>query len=245
MGQSLSDVRSLYAYDFWKTGRTYTITEIPVHDSYALNRWRMEPETSFLQSGDSMTFTYDNSDSQTVVAVNKNLSWRFNIHKISDYNGNSLPGAVFALYSPDSEDMMIDSGKISGNVYTYEPNLTIPVVMEYEDETWYLSRVEVTNNSGNISFNNLNRERYFYREIKAPKGFILPERTEHIVMSTDTDSAYGTVVSREITNHYGYEIPSYGGHGTWRFLMSGVPLVLASSGLLIYRRRKRLLKRIT
>ena len=245
MGQSLSDVQSLYAYDFWKTGRTYTITEIPVHDSYALNRWRMETESSFLQSGDSMTFTYDNSDSQTVVAVNKNLSWRFNIHKISDFNGNSLPGAVFALYSPDSEDTMIDSGKISGNVYTYEPNLTIPVVMEYEDETWYLSRVEVTNNSGNISFNNLNRERYFYREIKAPKGFILPERTEHIVMSTDTDSAYGTVVSREITNHYGYEIPSYGGHGTWRFLMTGVPLVLASSGLLIYRRRKRLLKRIT
>ena len=238
-GQSLSDVQSLYTYDFWKTERTYTITELPVHGSYELNRWRLEPEVSFLQSGDSMTFTYDNADSQTVTAVNRNLSWRFNIHKISDYNGNSLPGAVFALYSPDAQDMLIDNERISDNIYTYEPNLTIPVQMDYEDETWYLSRIAITDSRGNIAFGDLNRERYVYREIKAPKGFILPERTEHIVMSTDTDTAYGTVVSREITNHYGYMIPSYGGHGVWVFLAVGLPLALASSGLLFYRRRKR------
>lgn len=161
-GSSSSERLKLELEDFtWTEGENYTIVEIQNKEDYGLGSWNN-------RSGSSYTFTYDPDTSISLNCANIYQRWSFDILKVDATNNEHLlSGAVFAIYSRDSEDLMSDEAYGS---LSFKPDKTIS---DGEDVTWYLSDVQTTDESGAASFKNLLRESYCLVEVKAPNGYNL------------------------------------------------------------------------
>ncbi len=177
---------------------------------------------------DGLTFTYVPEINQQIKCTNIRSEWQLLLHKIDADNLMGLPGAVFALYSPEEKDKMEDEAvadwqeTYSGLDDTYTENGT----------AYYLMDIRTTNNGGMIDWSGLLRGEYAYCELRAPDGYRL--KTGYTVVTKPAD---GNSVSETVTNRLGYEMPKTGGVGTMPFILSGTAVMLGA--LLLWNKRRR------
>ncbi|WP_071026072.1 MSCRAMM family protein [Peptoniphilus raoultii] len=114
--------------------------------------------------------------------------YRVELYKLSD-DGNKLPGAVFKLYKVF--DKSLEEVKLSGNSY------------DDKGET----RELVTDDNGLIAIENLPEGKYIFKEIKAPKGYV--------IVNEDTSfEIYGNEGTRlEVVNN-----KNPGNFGSYKFI---------------------------
>lgn len=219
-GSSSSERLKLELEDFtWTEGENYTILEIQDKEDYGLGSWNN-------RSGSSYTFTYDPDTSISLNCANIYQRWSFDILKVDATNNEHLlSGAVFAIYSRNSEDLMSDEAYGS---LSFKPDKTIS---DGEDVTWYLSDVQTTDESGAASFKNLLRESYCLVEVKAPNGYNL-DFGQRII---DNNSASQEI---RISNIAVTQLPLTGSFGVGSYILPGLLLVAISLFMIIFRVRK-------
>lgn len=219
-GSSSSERLKLELEDFtWTEGENYTILEIQDKEDYGLGSWNN-------RSGSSYTFTYDPDTSISLNCANIYQRWSFDILKVDATNNEHLlSGAVFAIYSRNSEDLMSDEAYGS---LSFKPDKTIS---DGEDVTWYLSDVQTTDESGAASFKNLLRESYCLVEVKAPNGYNL-DSGQRII---DNNSASQQI---RVTNTAVPQLPLAGVFGVGSYILPGLLLVAISLFMVIFRVRK-------
>lgn len=238
-GETYSDAESLYAHELWSDGEEYTLEEPCYGDEFELRELTLTDKTATHSFTDGhLTFRYDNSDVQTLSGINTSIRWRFQINKTGSFTHNALPGAVFALYSPEAEDALA-APQIHEGFYVYDSQTKVPVTAVYNGSTWYLKAVSTTNQRGVILWDSLVRDSYLYREVKAPDGYKLPTIGFREVMNTDLDDVHDDVVTRDIVNEYSYYIPGSGGIGTHFLTIAGGALTLTAVGGIWYTRRRK------
>ena len=101
-----------------------------------------------------------------------------------------LKDAYFALYSLYERDAIAMEDYEALSV---KPDKEI----EYDDQTWYLSRVSSTDTNGLINWNSLGRDKYLYKEVKAPAQYELNDQM-HIVVKTSGENVI------EVKNNLAY-----------------------------------------
>lgn len=220
-GATQSDMLTLTPTDerTWTKGATYTLVEVPT-DNYTLATLGGLRQSSY-------TFTYDPAKATAITAVNDHVTWNFTIEKVdADAQDTRLADAWFALYSPDERDAMTDDAY---NALPYKPDRQVTV----GGQTWYLTQVDATKaESGFLTFSGLLREKYSYKEFRAPNGYTLDDTLCTITRTADS-TKFCTV-----TNKSGYVLPKTGGCGTTPFTAAGL-LLTAAAACLLYRQYKR------
>lgn len=220
-GKTESEVLTLNPTDEWTWTKdtTYTLVEVPT-DNYTLATLGGLRQSSY-------TFTYDPAKATAITAVNDHVTWNFTIEKVdADAQDTHLADAWFALYSPDERDAMTDDAY---NALTYKPDRTV----EVDSKTWHLTQVGATKaENGFLTFSGLLREKYSYKEFRAPNGYTLDDTLCTITRKADS-TQFCTV-----TNKSGYVLPKTGGCGTTPFTAAGLLLTTAAVCLL-YRQYKR------
>lgn len=193
----------------WLAGQKYTVVELPTSDEYDLLRFEGS-------SSESYTFLYDPSYNQSIHCVNMLLSWSTEITKIND-SGEALSGAVFGLYSPVQTEQL-------SSVPAEYASLEIPMTLEQEGRTWYLTALAESDAAGGLRFDDLLQESYFLKEVKAPDGYMLPSETWELTRQGSTDGVY----SQTVVNYAAYELPETGGIGTTLFYIFGGFMAVAA-----------------
>lgn len=242
-GSSASDVLTLdnctiYAYSngqwnptgetwSWENLSQYTLVELPGED--ALYQFSNINKAG---AADGYTFYYHSDEKLTLSATNQLDTWDFTIEKVDASGVSPLTGAWFALYSPNEADRMSSEAYDSlKNKPTEKPSDTL----EYDGATWYLVQVSQTQNIENLNgalvWDGLIRDKYLYREIQAPKGYVLDD-TVHI---TEKDDAVHNITIPNEGN--GYALPKTGGFGTAWFYLLGSLMAFTSIGFFLYKRK--------
>ncbi|MDY2720583.1 MAG: leucine-rich repeat protein [Candidatus Faecousia sp.] len=219
-GQNTSDrIRlSLDPWD-WQTGEQYTIVELPTSEDYVFRSF----------NGSSMayyTFTYDPAQKRAITCENTYEKWTIRITKES-INGEALPGAVFALYSPSEEDQVPVPGEYAG--------LSVEPTVEVSGQNWYLAGISASGTDGVLEWTDLTQKSYYLLEIKAPDGYHLTKQTGQVLYQAGSD---GGVYALTIVNEADYELPETGGDGTTLYTIGGL-LLMAVAGILLYMYFKR------
>lgn len=88
--------------------------------------------------------------------------------------------------------------------------------------------------SGTYTWPNLDEDRYYLLEVKAPDGYNLPDNPGQIVYRS---SAEGGVLEVEVPNYRGATLPKTGGSGTAPYIAAGATLMAAA--YVIHRTRRR------
>ncbi|MCD7745649.1 MAG: leucine-rich repeat protein [Lachnospiraceae bacterium] len=254
-GSSASDTLALYGSNglgtdsngttwwSWEEGEKYTIAEFP-EGAYTLKEW--DSGNSRLSQSNSCTFTYNASTTLSLTCANVSQVWDLTLTKVDANIQDSqtgeytkpLNGAVFALYTKNETLKMSDDDYSAlSNTYSLSesdlPKKTFTTGEGASAVIWYLMDVQITDTDsitgadGTLSFTNLSEDVYYLVEVKAPDGYNL-DATPIPVSRGDS-----TEVSKTVTNAPGYELPSSGGPGTWRFTLIGILLILCGgAGLL-------------
>lgn len=209
-GSSASEMLKLELEDFtWTEGERYTIVEIQDKEDYRLGNWNN-------RSGSSYTFTYSPDISTTLNCTNIYQRWSFDILKVDAANNEHLlSGAVFAIYSRESEDLMSDEAYES---LSFKPDKTIS---DGEGATWYLSDVRITDDYGKATFDKLFRESYCLVEVKAPNGYNL--NPEQMIIDNSSDSQEIRISNIAIS-----WLPISGAAGVNTYMSLGAALVSVS-----------------
>lgn len=209
-GSSSSERLKLELEDFtWTEGENYTILEIQDKEDYGLGSWNN-------RSGSSYTFTYDPDTSISLNCANIYQRWSFDILKVDATNNEHLlSGAVFAIYSRESEDLMSDEAYES---LSFKPDKTIS---DGEGATWYLSDVRITDDYGKATFDKLFRESYCLVEVKAPNGYNL--NPEQMIIDNSSDSQEIRISNIAIS-----WLPISGAAGVNTYMSLGAALVSVS-----------------
>ena len=223
-------------YFQWKEGQKYTAVELTATtEQYHLS--------GFVGADKTITFTYHADSDTTLVCRNELWQWNINLLKVDSTTVTEdsdttklqkLPGAVFALYSPDEKD------KLKENTLSEEySDLGIKTEIIAEDATtWYLYDVQTTDENGSISWEKLGQEKYYLLEVKAPDGYKLPENTGQVLTRSGAVQGVYTVT---VKNTPGYSLPETGGTGTLPYTIGGTLLLAGSllSGYVLRRKRER------
>lgn len=226
----------------WKEGQKYTAVELTATtEQYHLS--------GFVGANKNITFTYHAESDTDLVCRNMLWQWKINLVKVDSTTvtedsttiaedsdtaeQKKLPGAVFALYSPDEPDEQ--------DKYTIPDkysNLGIQGKITEGDTTWYLYSVQTTNDSGAISWEKLGQEKYYLLEVKAPDGYKLPKNPGQILTRS---GAVHNIYNITVKNTPGYVLPETGGAGTLPYTIGGTLLLVGSllSGYVLRRKRER------
>ena len=205
----------------WTNGEQYTVVEIASPEDYSFYRFANG-------SGRSRTFTYDPATTQTIVCENKLNKWSVVLTK-TDQDDSPLAGAVFALYSPEGKDELMD-------IPAEYAHLNVQKTLDLGGTVWYLKDIVTTGSSGMLRWDELLRENYYLLEVKAPDGYNIRTPSRMLYRSDSKNAVYELTV----TNYAGFELPQTGGAGTHLYTMGGM-LLLAAAVLLyihILKRRK-------
>jgi len=208
----------------WKEGQQYTIVELPCDNSYAFHSFYGSRTAAY-------TFTYDPTETLTILCKNTFQQWKLSLTKVDgDSQGDDrqpLPGAVFALYSPNEKDQQEIPDEFS--------SLIIESVIEQGDQTWYLANVAASDEDGKLDFGDLMRDNYYLLEVKAPDGYNLNDPAGQIVYR---DGAEQGIYTLTVANFAGYKLPESGGTGTTMIYIGGL-LAMTLACFLLYRKNKR------
>ncbi|MCD8052091.1 MAG: leucine-rich repeat protein [Clostridiales bacterium] len=212
----------------WTDETTYTIIEIPNAD-YDFVSWNTTRITN------KYTFKYDSSTDLTLTCVNKEQSWTLQLTKVSKSASTvTLPGAVFALYSPYEVDQMSEEDYSALALATLPARTVTTDAGTDKEKTWYLYQVEKTDDSGIASWSNLRKgEEYYLVEVTAPDGYLLSFDAQTVSQSEKLE----TTVTLTATNEPGYELPRAGGAGTWLFTTAGV-ILCGGAALVLFKRKE-------
>lgn len=218
----------------WSNNGTYTITELPTGNGLTFKSFNNVENVTH-------EFTYKDVESHAIVCVNEETIWTLSVHKVNGSNtSQSLTGAVFALYSPEEDDALTKE-KYEELLAPYG-DLDIKTVLTEEDlgsdhpRTGYLVDVKkIEDKNGILSFEELERDRYYLLEVQAPDGFNLPDVPGQIVRRSDATAG---LLEITVSNFPGYDLPSTGGPGTTLFTLGGVALMGAAC-IAGYRKRSR------
>ena len=223
-GASESETTKLLTEAFtWTEGQKYTAVELTGEtEAYRLS--------GFVGADKTVTFTYHAASDVVLICRNTLWQWSINLIKVDGSNTQTkLPGAVFALYSPNAEDKL----DVVPDGYS---ELGIQTEITAEEATWYLYDVKTTDENGAAQWAKLSCESYYLLEVKAPDAYNLPENPGQLLHRDDAVQSICTVT---VQNTPGYALPKTGGAGTALFTIGGT-LLLAGSLLLGYvLRRKR------
>ena len=206
----------------WTEGQKYTAVELTGEtENYKLS--------GFVGGDKTITFTYHAASDTVLTCRNEQWQWKVELTKVDLTDGTKvLPGAVFALYSPNAADRI--------EIPAEYAELGIQAEIAVDDTMWYLCSVQTTGTDGTIFWEKLGQEKYYLLEVKAPDGYNLPKEPGQVLTR---DSAAQGVCSVTVQNTPGYALPKTGGAGTLLFTIGGT-LLLAGSLLLGYvLRRKR------
>lgn len=203
----------------WNQGDSYTIVEIQNQQDYKLGGWNN-------LSSKAVTFTYNPDTSTALNCTNIWQKWSVNIHKIDGTHSDTLlAGAVFAVYSPNSDDLIADEAY---SALSFKPERTVE---DSDGIIWYLCKIAVTDENGNAEFSELPREKYLLSEVKAPDGYKLDWGSRMI------DSSYMSS-QLVIQNFTMTELPYTGSFQISLLVIVGMFIAFASLFLLIFRWRK-------
>lgn len=219
----------------WQKGKNYQLVELPA-DGLELSELTrssgVEGEIPIIAT-EQIGFTYDPAKSILIGAVNKQDKWQIDLKKVdgdackTDTDCKVLKGATFGLYSPDQADALPEADvKVLGD--------DVPATTEYNGTAYYLSKTAVSDKDGAVSFDGLNKDKYFVAELKAPEGY------EATWTGWEFTKPAGQQPEPTVVKNYGtYILPKSGGIGTVIFTVTGVLLIGGAALALIYRRRNR------
>lgn len=139
-------------------------------------------------------------------------------YKGDDTAKNPLAGATFELKNEDMETLALV--KIDDNHYRLATDEDTNTVTSF-----------VTNDLGKIKISGLDSDTYYLTETEAPVGYNILVKDTEVLVSHDE------VLTFEIANNTGKELPSTGGIGTTIFYIAGGALVVAAVAVLITKRR--------
>lgn len=206
----------------WTRGQIYTVVELPTSDDYEFRSFGVVAKNAY-------TFTYDPAQDLIIPCTNTGLIWGIDLTKAEQAESAAstdtpLPGAEFALYSPEVADKMADIP--AGAAETIEQDGT----------TWYLHSVKTSDAGGKIAWENLKRESYYLVELKAPDGYKLPSSNRRLL--SRADESQGKLAVTVYNHPAGYKLPDAGGTGTTVYTAGGL-LLIAAAALLLYRKKVR------
>lgn len=203
----------------WNPGDSYTIAEIQNQQDYKLGGWNNP-------SSKAVTFTYNPDTSTALNCTNIWQKWSVNIHKIDGTHSDTLlAGAVFAVYSPNSDDLIADEAY---SALFFKPEKTVE---DSDGIIWFLCKIAVTDENGNAEFTELPRKKYLLAEVKAPDGYKLDWKSRVI------DSSYMSS-PLVIQNFTMTELPYTGGVDIGLCVTIGTLIATASLFLIVFRWRK-------
>lgn len=210
----------------WQNQARYTVLELPL-SSGSLYRFGSFNKTL----PNNYTFSYNASGMQLLACANICDVWDIQVQKQCEVTEAALPGAVFGLYSPSAEDLISDE-KLSEQTAQLQ---NIPQkVLEVDNITWYLMDIQVTDENGQILWNDLVEDQYYLLELQAPDGYVLNEQPGQVI----TADAAGTA-SVSVTNVPQYTLPLTGGLGTTVFYAAGAAMTSFSLLAMGFRKKRR------
>ncbi|MGK0541513.1 SpaA isopeptide-forming pilin-related protein [Propionimicrobium lymphophilum] len=139
-----------------------------------------------------------------------------------------MKGATFGLYSPDKADALPEADvKALGD--------DVPATTEYNGTAYYLFKTAVSDKDGAVSFDGLNKDKYFVAELKAPDGYNATWSGWEFTKPAAGQQPDATTVK----NYGGYILPKSGGIGTAILTVVGLLLAGSSALAIVYRGRYR------
>ncbi len=228
-------------------GREYTLVELNTNYRYDFGKVQVGEtvvsgkETAEVYTGDNRNhvyqFTYgvypEGDEDHIIRATNYFKPWEILLTKTdnnTEGQTNNLPGAVFGLYSPKSDEAMTDVPT------EYSQKATIqaddPGTAAQDSVTWYLSQIGTTDENGQITWSGLTHEVYYIVELSPPPGYYAPEegmeKDRWYVQRENEDPVKVTVA-----NTPGVELPSTGGIGSEPYIFIGAAMMLTSAVLMV------------
>lgn len=142
-------------------------------------------------------------------------------YKGGDAAKNPLAGATFELKNADMETIKLV--KIDDNTYR---------LATADDDEANIVESFTTNDAGTIKIKGLDSDTYYLTETEAPAGYNILVKDNEVIVTHDEN-----VVTVEVANNTGTELPSTGGMGTTILYIAGGALVLAAVVVFITKRR--------
>ena len=203
-----------WSFDFDAKGnmitQSYSIVELTEESSktYSYNSTVVGSRTITQRN---TSFTYNPASNINIRYMNSRENWGYGLIKTDETGEKVLEGAVFGLYSPDVKELLSDDViRESG----FEPDYVRTIVHSDSgvDTTYYLSRIDITDNTGRILCKDvLGYDRYLLKELKPPDGYYTDEEEpEYRVLDYSNRVEYA---SMEIKNIAGTPLPETGGYG--------------------------------
>ena len=213
----------------WEQGKTYSVTELAPEEPFVYESINSDTSAHF-------SFTYDPAVQATLECVNEYALWDLTVAKVDgDDEGTPLPGAVFALYSPDGRD-----GADLEDILEQHPeyqglDVKETVTPSGESATYHLVGIEETGEGGTLTWPDLKRERYYVLELQAPEDYVLPDNPGRVITRS---AAAGGAYTLSVPNHRRFVLPDTGGPGAGVPWVAGAVLAGTACAALLARRRR-------
>ncbi len=225
-GDGTNDLTETESLWDWADGSCYTFIEDPF-DVDGIYKYKSMND----HSGKAYSFVYDSEISQNIVCTNVRRLYTIQLFKLDVDSGNMLEGAVFGLYSRNSEDLISASSYDEWiERFAEAPQKTLMV----DGTVWYLKDIDASDANGTIQWKNLKDTKYYAEELLPPEGYNFNLDSGVIIEFGEDD-----VKPVEVTNQAGKVLPMTGGEGIEIYVVVGISFMLTATSLIYLQRKKR------
>lgn len=213
--------------------------------SYVMSEINIAKEYEYVSLGGTRepayAFTYNGEKNATIDAINK-LSdfdgYKIQLSKQSSIDNSPLFGAVFALYSPLSTELISDAD--------YDAITVAPKPVKTKiifGKNYYLTSVKETGIAGDILWEGLRGSIYYVEEIKSPDGYAMDDSSKQIEINFESSELTAYTYSVTVKNTPGTELPKTGGTGWMGYTKAGLILIIMTFTCLILWKKKLWIRR--